>query len=560
MEKIAILSRLNNQRGAVGLMVTLLTFFVFLPIAALGVDMYRNFVILPNELQNAADAGALAGAANLYNNYGTAINTNANLIAQQVAFENLTNYVPQAEGEFNRLAPEVVAELSANTGDVQRGHWSFGLGSLSRGFYPDEAPLVEAPPRLSNYTTVELDENLDFINAVRVVAARSESGTPIYTFFARILGHEYSSLMREAVAYIGFAGRLNPAEADQPIAMCEEFMLNEDGEYDCSVGRMINSGNDKDDDETTIDPDHFTGGWTNFNQAEIDESCSDIHPPASASSIRPLICTDGNPFTLVFGRPTATLGGQAQNLLADVTTCWDQYTIINNLFNSGQLDDLCGQGTDLIGLLDRPEAVDEFLQINNRNPKSDLIRMTWELRLPVIACPEGDNVGPCNTSRGAVTVSVAWINDQVNTNNYLNIPMAIFGPVINEDTGEVLDPCGKLWDATNLPDGTGEGLTPQQQVDQRIAIWDSFVSEEGFELTWGGVVTEYPPGLNLQDQNGTSADYLNKTLYYKPDCSWHELAGNTGGENFGILARIPVLVCPDRDKYPQDGTCMEEDS
>ena len=31
-------------------------------------------------------------------------------------------------------------------------------------------------------------------------------------------------------------------------------------------------------------------------------------------------------------------------------------------------------------------------------------------------------------------------------------------------------------------------------------------------------------------------------MYYLPDCTPHEPTGTTGGENFGILAKIPVLV------------------
>jgi hypothetical protein len=27
-----------------------------------------------------------------------------------------------------------------------------------------------------------------------------------------------------------------------------------------------------------------------------------------------------------------------------------------------------------------------------------------------------------------------------------------------------------------------------------------------------------------------------------PSCEYHDLTGNTGGQNFGVLARIPVLV------------------
>lgn len=38
------------------------------------------------------------------------------------------------------------------------------------------------------------------------------------------------------------------------------------------------------------------------------------------------------------------------------------------------------------------------------------------------------------------------------------------------------------------------------------------------------------------------AHFAIKSIYFLPDCSAHELAGRTGGENFGVLAKIPVLV------------------
>jgi hypothetical protein len=31
-------------------------------------------------------------------------------------------------------------------------------------------------------------------------------------------------------------------------------------------------------------------------------------------------------------------------------------------------------------------------------------------------------------------------------------------------------------------------------------------------------------------------------MYFKPNCDPHIPMGGTGGENFGILAKIPVLV------------------
>ena len=61
--------------------------FVLLGFAALALDLSHIFVA-QNELQNAADAGALAGARFLYNNDGTAVNASANQIARDAARGN----------------------------------------------------------------------------------------------------------------------------------------------------------------------------------------------------------------------------------------------------------------------------------------------------------------------------------------------------------------------------------------------------------------------------------------------------------------------------------------
>jgi hypothetical protein len=60
---------------------------------------------------------------------------------------------------------------------------------------------------------------------------------------------------------------------------------------------------------------------------------------------------------------------------------------------------------------------------------------------------------------------------------------------------------------------------------------------------WGEFATHF----NLQSADGTSvgdltAAQIQKTMVFVPDCEYHELAGNTGGINFGVLARNPVLV------------------
>jgi Flp pilus assembly protein TadG len=111
LKNIRSLSALRNERGVTLIFVALIL-IVLLGIAALALDIGHLFVT-KNELQNAADAGALAGARNLYNDDGTAVNSGCNAIAAQAAQENLSE----------KEAVEVT--INMNIGDVQRGHWIF---------------------------------------------------------------------------------------------------------------------------------------------------------------------------------------------------------------------------------------------------------------------------------------------------------------------------------------------------------------------------------------------------------------------------------------------------
>ena len=81
-------SRPTDQEGIAVIMVAL-TLFLMIGFAALAVDLSHLFVA-KNELQNAADAGALAGARLLYDSNGQAINVNANQIAYDAAVANLS--------------------------------------------------------------------------------------------------------------------------------------------------------------------------------------------------------------------------------------------------------------------------------------------------------------------------------------------------------------------------------------------------------------------------------------------------------------------------------------
>jgi Flp pilus assembly protein TadG len=277
---------LGNQRGATAVLVGL-CLFALVGFGALAVDI-GHLCVAKNELQNGADAGALAGARFLYEDNGTSINAGAAEIARDAAMANMS------EG----VAVEVNAE------DVEIGHWSFATKTFTAGSPPFEVP------NLWEVSTAELDADPTFINAVRVVARRQ--ATPIASFLARIFGHESFEGSADAVGYIGFAGTLFPGEVDQPIAICKDSLLDDGDAYTCTVGRMINSGVD----ETTNE----TGGWTSFNQ---DDPCSG---GTNADELGGLVCADGNPESIILGEVVATNGGDIQSVFDAFIDCWVENT------------------------------------------------------------------------------------------------------------------------------------------------------------------------------------------------------------------------------------------
>jgi hypothetical protein len=123
----------------------------------------------------------------------------------------------------------------------------------------------------------------------------------------------------------------------------------------------------------------------------------------------------------------------------------------------------------------------------------------WNLTLMVINCP-GNNVGTCETASGAVNINIVWITDAGEDPQFKNAPTQMAG----------IEGVVGAW-SSNDPDGQTR--------------WASFVQH-----------------FNLQNVDGTPAPYVKKCIYFMPDCTPHKPAGGTGGTNYGVLARIPVLV------------------
>jgi hypothetical protein len=129
--------------------------------------------------------------------------------------------------------------------------------------------------------------------------------------------------------------------------------------------------------------------------------------------------------------------------------------------------------------------------------------MPWSLTLPVIECDDS-NPGPCNKLIGATTMEVLWIVRSVNATQ------------IDQEA------------PTRMGDWYSDAADGK-------ARWNAFVDHYKIKSSAGGGLAYWvdPPGDN---------GYRAKTIYFKPDCEPQEAVGGSGGANFGIRAKIPVLV------------------
>ena len=340
----------SDQRGFVAVTVALLLVGL-LSVGALALDISSLFLVR-NELQNAADAGALSAARQLYMADGEAINPGANAVGVAAATANTAQNV----------VVEVNADTSANTGDVERGHWRW----TDHSFTPNDSLATVV---LDNVSNAELDANPDFINAVRVRVRRQT--VPARAFLSKVMGFGDFQMQAEAIAYIGFAGSFLSGEADQPIVICKEALLNAYGEYSCSTGRMINSGGDS--------KTYNTGGWTDFTQP-----CN----PAAKKTVLPYIGCDPVPSPeAILQQEMGCTGGQVQSVFDAFMDCW-----------------WVAADSDADG---RPDTV-------------------YNMTLPVVECPS-NNVDSCAKLVGAVNVNLIWMIRQANT-SYLWAPSEMTGP------------------------------------------------------------------------------------------------------------------------------------
>jgi len=436
--------RLKSEDGVSALLITILLPLLF-GFIAFGIDL-GHLLVVRNELHKAADAGALAGAQFLLNEHGTAINEGCKQIAYDTAVANMSE----------KQAVEV--ELSG--GDVQIGHWSFGRGALSRGF----TPCTSSPPPFIDifaYSFDELDEMPEFINAVRVVTWRGKEGMTgalkAASFFVRVFSPDFAgfTVRKVAVAYVGFAGPLNPGDVDQPIAICSESITDDEGRLTCLTGRMFSESVE-------------TSMWTDFSQP--------CEGAASEQEVGDLICEGGNIDKLTLGTMSAT-NGAVTPTFESLRTCW---------------------------------------LAHSQDPNDSAIssRVPWDLVLPVVNCEGGPE--SCKKYVGTVKVQLLWV-------------IAVQDKDIVPKNGKANS--GFFLKKMSGVDGQTDWIAPNQ----------SPATETDYQANWENFVNKY----NLLDNNGNPATVWPTTgmsIYFLPSCTREDPTGGTGGDDFGIRAKYPVLV------------------
>ncbi|MBW2642608.1 MAG: hypothetical protein JRC89_04370 [Deltaproteobacteria bacterium] len=179
-----LIEKLKDQRGAVSIFVAVAAVFFLIGIVSLAVDVGYLYATR-NELQNIADAAALAATNELGNQQvnGTSLNETAiKNAATSVAAKN------QAGGKGN---------IIILTADIIIGEWDQG-----------------ADPKFDD--TPESGKE----DAVKVIARR-ESGAngPVSTFFAKILGHDTAPVNAYAIASLTGLGKMGPGGLPIPIGV-----------------------------------------------------------------------------------------------------------------------------------------------------------------------------------------------------------------------------------------------------------------------------------------------------------------------------------------------------
>ena len=271
-----LLKPLNNSRGAAAVMVAI-TMTVLLAMAAAALDV-GHALVARNELQNSADAGALAGARALgllYEGMTPAAMGTYQLSGSDAA--TITTAV-QSTAVLNKAAG---VNVTVNAADVQIGLWSSATRTLT--------PTVDKP------------------RSVRVITRRDGTANgPVSTFLAGVVGMTSVNVSASATAELTAIGSTPPGALDLPLAISELFF----SQYGCGDSIMLypSNGNPQ-----------SCAGFTTFNVS-----------PSNDNRMRTIIngMIDGSYTT------PPTTAGETQLQFTNGTLSTQTWTALVNLFNA----------------------------------------------------------------------------------------------------------------------------------------------------------------------------------------------------------------------------------
>lgn len=278
-------SLIEDTRGAVAVTVAIVM-VVLLSFAALALDI-GNAMIARNELQDAADAGALAGARQLGVIYqalplGTPYTTYQ--LTDPSAVVNAVTTVA-----FQNQARQVL--VSVNTGDIVIGVWDSTTRTLTPG-------------------------NLGG-TGVRVTARRDPSANgPVATWLAGLMGINSMSVVATATAALTGVGILAPGAANTPFGIDQLIFMNPN-----FCGTPIQF-------YPTNNPPTGCAGWHTY-----------LESPPNANTLRQII-QGLTPTPPTYITPQIIAGQTSLNYIGgNVTT---DFTPLMNLFNTHLVPDTTG--------------------------------------------------------------------------------------------------------------------------------------------------------------------------------------------------------------------------
>jgi Flp pilus assembly protein TadG len=194
-ELVRKLSFIQQTRGATAINITL-TLFLLIGGASLVIDMGHLYTIR-NQLQNVADATALAGVSKLIESQGGQAVRNSEP-AKQAAMQ-----VAQSQSQIDEFAP--VADGAQDDLTIHFGVWDLNVADRSLAW-------------TDLGTSCASDSNA---NAIRVTIRRS-AGTvfgPVTKLFARIFGFPTSDVSASATAYLGYTSEVQTGGIQVPLAL-----------------------------------------------------------------------------------------------------------------------------------------------------------------------------------------------------------------------------------------------------------------------------------------------------------------------------------------------------